>query len=219
MGGIFINYRTTDAALGAAVLDDKLVERFGPDAVFRDNRSLPLGKTFEATLWKRLRSSDLVLVVIGPHWLTESTGAGRLIDDPDDFVHREIAEALSLDLDVVPVLIGDTPLPRSGDLPPALRPLAGYQFAQIRARDPEPDMARLVDRLAALPALSALSPRPAATEKREPRAAATEKREPRAAATEKREPRAAEPGHRVRTVKAGRDVIFGDRITNRERGA
>ncbi|SCL50639.1 TIR domain-containing protein [Micromonospora chersina] len=166
MGGIFINYRTADSAFGAVMLDQKLVERFGESAVFRDNRSLSLGNKFEPVLWKRLRSSDIVIVVIGPHWLSEATRGGRRIDDPEDFVHREIVEALRLDLDIVPVLIGDTPLPKPEHLPPALRSLPGYQYVSIRARDPESDIDRLVNQLAGLPALAALashsaSPQPA----------------------------------------------------------
>lgn len=192
MGGIFINYRTVDAALGAVLLDQRLTARFGADAVFRDSRSLDLATEFEPALWRRLRRSDLVLVVIGPHWLSESRGGRRLIDHPDDFVRREIAEALRLDIDVLPVLIGDSRLPTAADLPKDLRGLAGRQAYPVRARDPEPDLDRLVDKLAGRGDL----PTPPA---------------PPAPDRPSREP-AGEPGGGVTitTATAGRDFIVGD---------
>jgi hypothetical protein len=183
MGGIFINYRTVDSALGAVMLDEKLIARFGPDAVFRDNRSIELAAEFEPYLGKRLRASSLLIVIIGPHWLTEAKGGRRLIDDPDDFVRREIAEALTLDIDVLPVLIGDTQLPAAAVLPAEVRGLAGRQFHTIRARDPEPDIDRLVEKLAARPDLVSLPEKPW---------------------------RAAETAGGIHINHVGRDVIAGD---------
>ncbi|MEV5208260.1 toll/interleukin-1 receptor domain-containing protein [Micromonospora sp. NPDC053740] len=158
MSGIFINYRTVDSALGAVMLDNKLVERFGRDLVFRDDRSLPMGKAFEQILWDRLQTSDVVLAVIGPHWLTEAVDGLQLIADSNDFVHREIAKALDLNLNLVPVLVGDTPLPKPQELPQELRRLPEYKAFSIRARNPEPDINRLVDQLAELPAFASLAP-------------------------------------------------------------
>ena len=113
-----------------------------------------------------------------------------MFDRPDDFVRKEIAEALSLGIDVLPVLIGDTPLPQPHELPPDLRALSRHQFWQIRARDPEPDVDRLVESLAARPDLAAVATRPETT---------------------KPAPRGAGNSIRTGKVTAGRDVIFGDR--------
>lgn len=187
MGGIFINYRTSDSALGAVLLDAKLSARFGTARVFRDQRSIPMATIFDQVLWKRLRSSDVVIVVIGPHWLSESLNGKRLIDRPDDFVRKEIVEALQSGTDVLPVLIGDTPLPQPHELPTDLRTLSKHQSWQIRARDPEPDIDRLVEALAARPDL------------------ATAPRKPKKAAQRE--------GTINIKAKAGRDMIFRDRIS------
>jgi hypothetical protein len=46
----------------------------------------------------------VLLVVIGPHWLTLTDEAGqRRIDDPRDWLHREIAEALHHRLRIIPI--------------------------------------------------------------------------------------------------------------------
>ncbi|MEV4636933.1 toll/interleukin-1 receptor domain-containing protein [Actinoplanes sp. NPDC049548] len=190
MGGIFINYRTADAALGAVLVDERLVARFGPEAVFRDQRSIPVATRFDTLLWRRLRSADVVLALIGPHWLEPGDSGAPALHDPQDFVRRELAEALRLGIDVCPVLLGDdTPLPRADELPRGLKSLPRHQYARVRTRDPGPDVDQLVRRLADRPDLAALSP-PAA-------------RQPR--------PRSAEAaGVTVYgSVHAGEDVVFG----------
>jgi hypothetical protein len=190
MSGIFLNYRTVDAAFGAAMLDETLVTRFGEHAVFRDNRSIPLAANFTPILWKRLRTCAIILVLIGPHWLTESLDGTRLIDHPDDFVRQEIDEAFRLDIDVLPVLLGDTPLPKKSDLPSSLERLSDQQAFPIRARDPRPDIDRLADRLAARDDLTAL---------------------PTAAVPQSSEGKG---GLHIGSVSAGRDAIVGNQTNN-----
>ncbi|MFI7599136.1 TIR domain-containing protein [Actinoplanes sp. NPDC049681] len=159
MGGVFLNYRTADAALGAVLLDERLTARFGPDAVFRDNRSIALATRFDTVLWQRLRSADVVLALIGPHWFEADDSGRPAIHDPQDFVRRELAEALRLAIDVCPVLLGeDTPLPRADQLPRGLKTLPKHQYARIRTRDPGPDIDELVRRLADRPGLGVIAP-------------------------------------------------------------
>jgi hypothetical protein len=150
MSGIFLNYRTIDQSLGAVLLDNRLSERFGEEQVFRDARSLPIGEDFAGVLWSRLRTSDVVLALIGPHWLARDAAGRRLIDDKRDFIRRELTEALSLRIRTVPVLFGGATLPAAKELPKKLRPLVRHQFMEIRARDPEPDIDRLIARLGKL---------------------------------------------------------------------
>jgi hypothetical protein len=200
MGGVFINYRKVDSALGAVLLDQKLTARFGADAVFRDNRSIELATEFAPVLWKALRRCDVVLVVIGPHWLSESKGGKRLIDHADDFVRTEIAEALRLGIDVLPVLVGGTALPAAKDLPKNIRGLSKRQYHSVRDRDPEPDLDRLVERLATRPDLAAL-PAPAQVSTRD----------------EQETERPATSGISINRLTVGRDAILGNQ-TNHYRG-
>ena len=71
--------------------------------MFLDSRSIPVGADFVEVLLGRLRTCSMLLVVIGPHWLTLTDQVGqRLIDSPADWVHREIREALAHGLRVLP---------------------------------------------------------------------------------------------------------------------
>jgi TIR domain len=189
MGGIFINYRMVDAALGAVMLDEELVARFGAHAVFRDDRSIPLATRFDRLLWNRLRSCDLLIVLIGPHWLTESADGIRLIDRPDDFVRQEILEAMQLDKDILPVLIGGMARLAADDLPRELRALATQQYFQIRERNPRPDIKQLVDQLAERKDLHPVAP-PAVA------------------------PPVTGAQLNIGSIKAKRDVIVGNKIKN-----
>src|SRR5499433_1679199 len=105
MGGVFINYRGADSDTAAALIDRELAARLGSDRVFLDCRSIPAGADFAEELVRRLRACSVLVVVIGPRWLTLTDPAGqRRIDDPRDWIRREIAEALSGGLRGVPVL-------------------------------------------------------------------------------------------------------------------
>jgi hypothetical protein len=85
--------------------------------VFLDSRSIPAGADFAEELLGRLRACSVLVVVIGPRWLTLTDAAGRRrIDDPQDWIRREIAEAFTHGLRVIPVLTGGAALPAEADL-------------------------------------------------------------------------------------------------------
>src|SRR5215470_19381616 len=118
MGGVFINYRGEDSQTAADLIDRELAACFGPDLVFLDWRSIPAGVDFEQELWRRLRACSVLLVVIGPHWLSLTGEAGgRRIDDPRDWIRREIVAAFAGGLRVIPVLTDGARLPSAAELP------------------------------------------------------------------------------------------------------
>jgi hypothetical protein len=69
MPRIFVNYRVREQAGYATLLDRVLGERFGRDAVFRDYRSVRPGDDFVQEIFSSLRSSTVLLAVIGPGWV------------------------------------------------------------------------------------------------------------------------------------------------------
>src|SRR5262249_46034276 len=146
MARIFINYRVRDQAGYAALLDRVLTERFGPETVFRDFRSVRPGDDFVQEIFSSLRSSTALLAVIGPGWVA---GARSVEHDAEgryhDWVHREIAEAFALGVRVIPVLVEDADLPREGDLPPDIAALSRCQAVRIRHSNIEDDLERIVD--------------------------------------------------------------------------
>jgi tetratricopeptide (TPR) repeat protein len=148
MSGIFINYRGDDSQTAAVLIDRELTARFGGDQVFLDSRSIPAGSDFVEELLGRVRACSVLLVVIGPRWLSVADGAGqRRIDDPADWVRREIAEALSHGLRVIPILTGDAALPAEADLPQDIAGLSRRQHVPLRRRYTDVDLAFLVKRV------------------------------------------------------------------------
>jgi TIR domain-containing protein len=148
MNHIFISYRSTDVPYAAALLDNALVQRFGSARVFRDSRSLRPGAEFDPEIMRAVRNSTAMLVVIGPGWAGATDRDGRRqIDKDDDFIHREVVEALRHDVRVVPVLIEVKSL-TSAALPEDLAGLAKRQDRTVRMRESAADVLALLDALA-----------------------------------------------------------------------
>jgi TIR domain-containing protein len=144
---IFINYRTDDEPYAAPLLDSNLAQHFGPDVVFRDSRSIMPGDDFEPRIFDAVRGATVLLVVIGPKWLTAAGPDGRRrLDDPNDFVRREIATAFAHGVRVVPVLMNADRI-RAADLPADIAALAASQDVRVDVRDSHADLSRLVDQL------------------------------------------------------------------------
>lgn len=141
---IFISYRSADIPFGAAFLDEALTRHFGAENVFRDSRSVRPGDRFDSYIIQALRESSVMLVLIGPGWFGKPDAQGRRkIDDPNDFVHRELVEAFEHDLRVVPVLMGVDRL-AAADLPSALQQLAAVQDRTVRAQESAADVSSLI---------------------------------------------------------------------------
>jgi pterin-4a-carbinolamine dehydratase len=143
---VFVNYRRDSDRLRAMLVETQLksaVAQFRPHSltVFRDN-SIRLGQNWPQELRTQLDASDIVLAVIGPAWLSSQDEFGRRrIDQPDDWVRRELEVALDSDKAVVPVVFGQSLPPKEG-LPPSLMRLHDVQAAFVTEitleRDLEP---------------------------------------------------------------------------------
>lgn len=143
---IFISYRRADSAYPSQYIYDTLVSHFGKDCVFFDVDTIPPGQDFHAILADSVGKCDLLLAVVGDHWLTALDDAGqRRIDSPDDFVRIEIEAALSRNIPVIPVLVGQASVPVPDALPPSLRGLVKKQATEVRpGRDLQSHLGRLV---------------------------------------------------------------------------
>src|SRR5580704_14863276 len=124
-GKIFINYRRGDDPGHTGRLFDRLQDVFEPRQLFLDVDNIAPGLDFVRELNDRVAECDILLAVIGKAWIDvrNATGARRL-DDPDDFVRIEIESALNQNKRVIPVLVGEAPMPRPDELPDTLKPLA-----------------------------------------------------------------------------------------------
>lgn len=144
MSGVFVSYRRDDAAPYAGRIGDRLAEHFGADRVFRDVDTLMPGVDFARAIDDALGRCDALLALIGGRWLTAARDGRRRLDDPDDYVRREIAAALARDVRVVPVLLEDTRLPGRQELPADLARLAERQALHLTDRSWGDGMRRLI---------------------------------------------------------------------------
>ena len=129
MATIFISYRRSDSAGQAGRLYDHLGERFGEDNVFMDVDTIDLGHDFKPALREAVGKCDIMLVVIGPDWLdaADPASGARRLENPNDWVATEIAEALTRSIAVIPVLVRGAALPPRERLPTEIRGLMdGY---------------------------------------------------------------------------------------------
>lgn len=133
---VFVNYRVREQAGYAALLHRELAASFGSDQVFIAARSIRPGDDFVNTVFDVLRRCRIMLAVIGPGW--------SVVDDPDDWVYRELANAFDLGLRVIPVLVEDAEPPAESALPPAVAALARCQYVRLRHYSVETDIARIV---------------------------------------------------------------------------
>ncbi len=147
MSKFFLAYRRDDSADVTGRLHEKLESHFGPGTVFMDIDAIPLGLDFRKHLADEVNQCDVLLAVIGDHWLdaTDPENGTRRLDHPGDWVRTEIGAALARGIPVVPLLVGHRPaMPREADLPDGLKELAYRNAAAVRSG---PDFHGQVDRL------------------------------------------------------------------------
>lgn len=141
---IAISYRRQDSLPIAGRLYDRLQGEFGKGNVFMDFDSIPYGVDFRQHIKDMLDRSKILLALIGPDWSGRSRQKKRRIDDPSDFVRLEIAYAFERKIPVIPVLIGNTPMPKAENLPADIADLA---FRNAIALDVGVDFHHHADRL------------------------------------------------------------------------
>jgi hypothetical protein len=123
-GKIFINYRRDDEPGFTQALLGRLEQVFPPERLFIDVDNIPAGDNFIQVLESQVAQCDVLLAVIGNRWLDAKDERGcRRLDDPNDFVSIEIESALRHGKRIIPVLVHQARMPRSDELPEALRPL------------------------------------------------------------------------------------------------
>lgn len=142
---VFICHRREDEAY-AGRLYDGIVAAFGEGRVFMDTKDIIApGEDFRRAISDRVARAGTMLVVIGPNWSQALDAAGSpRIASRIDFVHLEIAQALSRDMRVVPVLVDGARMPMESELPPDLQALARRQGVELSTRRWQSDVARLL---------------------------------------------------------------------------
>ena len=159
---IFISYRSSDGKDKATALARDLGAVFGDAQVFLDKDDLRGGSRWRDEVQQLLDQRPVLLLLMTPLLLAATDEAGRLrIEDPDDPVRRELADALEANAQIVPLLCDgfDAP-PPAGQLPSPFDQIGERTWRKLRAYDWQGDVLRLVEDLRALgvPALAAQGP-------------------------------------------------------------
>jgi TRAP-type mannitol/chloroaromatic compound transport system substrate-binding protein len=165
MASIFLSYRRDDSSGYTGRLHDRFVQRWGRERVFMDLDNIDPGEDFLEVIDRTLAQCAVVVVVVGPRWLTAADASGRRrIDNAADAHRMEVEAGLRRGIRVIPVLVGGADMPAEADLPEPLRAFARRNASEVSDRRFDFDVGRLVDAIdRALTATAASREGPAVT--------------------------------------------------------
>jgi formylglycine-generating enzyme required for sulfatase activity len=148
---LFINYRRTINGTGersrtqihARLLYSKLIQRFGEKQIFLDQRSIEEGAKWPDEIRRRLSEASVMLVLIGPEWLTAQGQYGqRRLDEEHDWVRQEIEISLQSKPrgQIIPILeSAGLQMPPAKALPKSISDLSDIQVSRLRLETLEDD--------------------------------------------------------------------------------
>jgi len=129
---IFINYRREDTSGYAGRLFDSLAEEFGEENIFIDVTKIDTGKDYTEVITNALDLSSYFLILIGNTWLDCKDASGnRRLDNPEDFVRKEIRLAIEKKTTIIPVLLEDARMPSTEKLPEDIRDICKWQAIEV----------------------------------------------------------------------------------------
>ena len=94
MAKIIISYRRSDSQAMAGRIFDRLSGHYGEAAIFMDIDAIPFGIDFRKHIGDALRQCDVLIAVVGPHWLGGRDDGGTRIGEPNDPVRVELEGAI-----------------------------------------------------------------------------------------------------------------------------
>ena len=146
-GSIFISYRTDDTGHAASRLFEDLTELYGSEQVFIDHKKIAGGEAWQKRLEAAASQAAVMFVLIGSGWLKAQNAVtgDRRLNEPEDWVRREVQTALDAELPVVPVLVDNARPLSPADLRtvPEIVRLAEKQAVPLRRNDWDTDVAML----------------------------------------------------------------------------
>jgi len=111
---IFISYRSADGMDKATALARDLGEIFGDEAVFLDKDDLRGGSAWRQEVQRTLGAKPVLLLLLTQQLLAARDATGTLrIADPQDPVRRELAAAIEVGAQIVPLVCDGCEMPPS----------------------------------------------------------------------------------------------------------
>jgi branched-chain amino acid transport system substrate-binding protein len=145
MAKILLSYRRSDSAGITGRIFDRLVAHYGADSVFMDVDNIPFGTDFREHIRESLLTSDILLAIVGSHWLAAGSDGQSRIKQTTDPVRIEIETALQARVPIIPVLVDGTSMPQPHDLPETLERFCYLNAAEIESgRDFHHQLDRLI---------------------------------------------------------------------------
>lgn len=159
---IFISYRVADSQSQANSLYLSLENELGKGKVFLDKDHLEGGDDWPAELREKVEKARVVLVVIvnRTRWLGVDDEGHRRIDNPKDWVRREVEEGLQKNEKnaVIPILFNEAQIP--GSLPDSCKSLSSRQGYKVKDESLKRDLAPLISQLKEILGISDEKPPP-----------------------------------------------------------
>jgi TolA-binding protein len=139
----FISYRRQSAWAVARVIETEVNRKFGDGSTFLDIDNIPKGEKFPEIIERKLKESDVIFVAIDEYWLVDKHNQRRL-ENPEDWVRREIEIALKEQIPIIPLLIGDARMPSGKDVPESLREFVYFEFVRLRNEEFHTDLKNIL---------------------------------------------------------------------------
>ncbi len=123
---------------------EQVKAHFGKKRVFMDIDAIQAGEDFRRVIEDRVRTCDVVLVMLGKGWSKIANETGTRLNNPNDFVRLEVATALRQDVLVVPVLVGGASMPEREGLAVDIRALCDRNAWEMHDRSFQRDLKQLI---------------------------------------------------------------------------
>ena len=165
MKKIFISYRRVPDQYVAGNLGRELRSRFGDSQVFRDKEDIQGGVSWRQHVLDEINRDSVLLVLIGKEWSGARDSKGnRRIDNPDDPIRLEIADAIRDNATLIPLLLENAEMPAASELPQELAAISEINALKLRDGDWENDVSKISRRLETLGFKPIRPPEPERTE-------------------------------------------------------
>lgn len=145
---IFISYRRSDSQYAAIALADALSWAFAEGEVFFDRGSIHGADEWPNSIKNAAAEAKLMAVIIGDGWLRASDQFGRRrLDDPKDWVRRELKTAIERNIEILPLTLDDASVPRQEAFDEEIAPISSKQWLPVRVSSWENDLHAVIKRI------------------------------------------------------------------------